>query len=78
MSEVKFTVDESKIAVVHGGWQPIETAPKDDFILASTVGAKLPMVALYDEDDGWIALNGAFKRDWKPTHWMPLPAPPNG
>ena len=61
-------------------WKTIDSAPKDGAkILASAVG------------DGWSAYNIVWWRwhkngktgswhttgsTWLPTHWMPLPAPP--
>jgi hypothetical protein len=66
-------------------WQPIETAPKDEWIL----------VFMEDEDDYmgrihagrhnkvanghlWV-IGHHFASDLsKPTHWMPLPEPPEG
>lgn len=58
-------------------WRPIETAPKD--------GTK---VVVYDEGDVWIAywyrtspqLFGwwAIDHGVNPTHWLPLPPPPEG
>jgi len=69
------------------GWQPIETAPKDQVILVygrpddmehvtfTRAGAH---TAYWDSIDEAFCLSGA---GWdgpfiKPTHWMPLPAPP--
>ena len=58
------------------GWQPIATAPKDAMILmfgpdGITVGCWDPGVVGHENrfPSGWL---GAFE----PTHWMPLPAPP--
>ena len=62
-------------------WQPIETAPTDGTEvlicspawLAAGIGAwtpdALPGRALWTSDDGAIY-------EPPPTHWMPLPAPP--
>ena len=62
-------------------WQLIETAPKDgEFFLAIEFGKLLPFVTAWDEDAGWFTFNCGYeallKTDWKPTHWMPLPAVP--
>lgn len=63
-----------------GDWQPIETAnvkeleESGEYILACVAGSKIPVPTGYD--DGWYAINNCFK-DWKPTHWMPLPTPPD-
>jgi hypothetical protein len=65
------------------GWQPIETAPKDEdvYILAMRAGAKVPFVASYDADyENWFTFNGALENcgggNFLPTHWRPLPEPP--
>ncbi|QEL18756.1 hypothetical protein PX52LOC_05793 [Limnoglobus roseus] len=61
-------------------WQPIETAPKDgtEVLLLSHPAAMLPpdyAVAYWDEvDEVWYW--NKPKRFLCPTHWMPLPAPP--
>ena len=73
-------------------WQPIETAPKDGTILvfgqpsdlemdgAILVSYKGPAIysAAWDEIDEAFCLSGG---SWlgpfvEPTHWMPLPKPP--
>lgn len=68
-------------------WQPIETAPDDERVLVWAQGFHNPVVAensVYD----WLMMGpgehdlpcdgspagGLFRL--KPTHWMPLPAPP--
>ena len=71
-----------------GVWMPIETAPKDG--KAVLLFGILPGSLGYNEDSfvmsvgGWSgerwgaeANNGRFVRFLKPTHWMPLPPPPN-
>jgi hypothetical protein len=64
------------------GWLPIETAPRDEtWILACRAGSKIPHVTTWDEvEKEWatfnMALERAMKRPWEPTHWMPLPPPP--
>jgi len=67
-------------------WQPIETAPKDGtYLLLINVrdferGQMLPFVGVYTHLgigkawSKWIAVPGCYGQ--KPTHWMPLPAPP--
>ena len=75
-------------------WQPIETAPKDGFVmlygeiaseLSKGDGAKTWCIGEYNEG-GVLSERPGF--DWnveptcgyavvcKPTHWMPLPKPP--
>ncbi len=59
------------------GWMPIATAPKH-YVLVGRVGNPLVMVGfpfLEDEphEEGWWNTDtGPFV----PTHWMPLPEPP--
>jgi hypothetical protein len=50
-------------------WKPMETAPKDGTIFLATEGSA--MVTTYWHRNQWKAV------DWaNPTHWMPLPPPP--
>jgi hypothetical protein len=62
------------------GWQPIETAPKDGTrVVFYESGKKVKMGEHIRPEDGWCVVgwkctNGNFHR---PTHWMPLPTPPN-
>lgn len=58
-------------------WQPIETAPKDIAVILYEDGESY--VAEWDRRfDRWrmpIAPRVYFKPD--PSHWMPLPEPPD-
>lgn len=55
-------------------WQPIETAPKDGTVidLWSRDFGRLTDEWWDIEDQCW-ALSGIAR----PTHWMPIPEPPN-
>ena len=64
-------------------WQPIETAPKNKLVLISDGGevalsawGKVSHVPIY----GWLNLmlgpEDVEIIDMRPTHWMPIPAPP--
>lgn len=62
-------------------WQPIETAPKDGtYILAYPVLNQVACVVSWQRTRGWLGCwrmpmtNEAAPYD--PTHWMPLPEPP--
>ena len=65
------------------GWRGIESANKDDTILASN-GGKVWFQCDWDEDDGWVTFNRYLEcdarqpdRKWTPTVWVPLPAAPS-
>ena len=67
------------------GWQPIETAPKDGSDLILWPGLRRPVTpvvgAWLDTKGGpcWYDLSvGHHNGFWKPTHWMPMPAAPEG
>ena len=54
-------------------WQPIETAPKDgEHIL---LGIHLERL-VYAQSSFWLSGKWAGWDYRKPTHWMPLPNPP--
>lgn len=71
-------------------WNPIETAPKDGTrILAVEDGNVLAVIwgnrrVDYNDifcslPDGWVIWNGDIGPvAINPTHWMPLPEPPEG
>lgn len=56
-------------------WQPIETAPKDVPILAAWASDGGVHIVYWSDSygGGWI---GHYPETIEPTHWMPLPAPP--
>lgn len=60
------------------GWRPMSEAPKEKMtsVLVAQVGK--PPVRAFWYDDHWH-LHGSTQRleaDLEPTHWMPLPSPP--
>jgi hypothetical protein len=57
-----------------GPWQPIETAPNDTTILVYRSTGEFQLIQAEDNDYTWQP----FVADGldRPTHWMPLPAPP--
>jgi len=63
-------------------WKPIETAPKDEVILAWMVDFEGESMCSIIEFNGvdrceWANTGEEFGISWfKPTHWMPLPEPP--
>lgn len=73
-------------------WQPIETAPKGRVIQHNyAIGGKIVSKESFIREMCLVALNGkvyytamledgrfnGFSKNDKPTHWMPLPEPPN-
>ena len=65
-------------------WHPIETAPRDgkDFLCIWSVDPENPHWATYGIGYWLGKSKSPTARDsvgdyFDPTHWMPLPAPPN-
>lgn len=67
-------------------WQPISTAPKIEGmqILGWSVGNGIVIYEWSDDLGGtggewWVAhdTEGWATRGWTPTHWMPMPPPPD-
>jgi hypothetical protein len=55
-------------------WQPIETAPRDKTKILVWTGRDFDILWWSERLNGWT-----FNDDWEvddPTHWQPLPAPP--
>lgn len=69
-------------------WQPIETAPKDGTEVLLFFVSDVPWQASskgicigFWGDDGsnaWYAFESDSNALGNPTHWMPLPPPPEG
>jgi hypothetical protein len=66
-------------------WKPIETAPKNGTrILLGRFKSDCPMNgrcavdwwSLPEDGRGWIGFGKFNPTYWPPTHWMPLPPPP--
>ena len=79
---VSFFETERQIAEALGCWQDIRTAPKD----GTTVDLWSPKYVrftgcvwtkLYKRNDYQWFQYGTDGYEIEPTHWMPLPAPPN-
>jgi hypothetical protein len=62
-------------------WQPIETAPKDGKRILLVINIDKIFVVIGGWDSSWTGQCWVYdtKRiptDVMPTHWMPLPKPP--
>lgn len=67
-------------------WQPIETAPRDERIDLWSGGERVPDCFWMDgykwrdddlPKDCFVYMDGDLCYDvYQPTHWMPLPQPP--
>jgi hypothetical protein len=62
-------------------WQPIETAPKDGTVVLlywPTMGIYVyPLAGFHMGDEyGWELSANREYGEVMPTHWMPMPAPP--
>lgn len=66
--------------VIVPGWQPIETAPRDGtdvlFFDPNTEEGGSVMLGRYEDGEWFDHSRDSFNRT--PTHWMPLPPPPEG
>lgn len=59
-------------------WQPIETAPKDGrVILAWWSEEYMETIRYHDGEWVWSHDYDSWNDNFKPTHWMPRPAPPS-
>lgn len=66
------------------GWRPIETAPRDEYVLVFRAGvsegaASRICIGLMRPRGRWVAASNAILAGrGAPTHWQPLPEPPAG
>lgn len=67
-------------------WQPIETAPKDGTVVMLWVKnwrKTIPVMIgwygkiTFENPAGWVGEHCKVNHIDQPTHWMPLPPPPN-
>lgn len=84
------TTDDSKsgqplglgLGEVLGAWQPIETAPRNAKILLwgkfwnDRDSFQNPLIGMWNPHEGRWVIAGEMRFGVRPTHWMPLPAPP--
>ena len=90
-SEFLGSVDAALSEAKAGGWQPIETAPKDGTPILGwsieygaretrsdtyTPGSPGFAQGLTDRWWYWEEPKHNWASRWNPTHWQPLPAPP--
>ena len=68
LNEKNVGLSDSNVGL--GGWLPIETAPCSTKILLWRKGINPFICELTDESE-WVDPKSV------PTHWMPLPKPPN-
>lgn len=57
-------------------WQPIETAPRNATEILIFTQWEEVAVARYHSNTGSFVTDYEQDSDLNPTHWMPLPAPP--
>ena len=57
-------------------WQPIETAPKDGVFVLITDGDVVQIGYYEDHLMAWRSYEDQCRLWSDPTHWQPLPAPP--
>ena len=64
---------------VSGKWQPIETAPKDEWFLGVHADSKVMITSHWPHfrSGAWWCATNSNGETWAPTHWMPLPEPPH-
>ena len=66
-------------------WQPIDTAPMDETFIVAVVGSESngsfkgwkAVHPVYRDEFGVYDDVGIERGSFVPTHWMPLPDPPN-
>lgn len=57
------------------GWNTIDTAPKDRYILGCEAGMKRPYIMIWNIHDQCFLVSDGM-RDETPSHWMDLPPLP--
>ena len=65
--------------MMSGIWQPIETAPKDSteiLLFSEGWGVWVDKWTKIDDEEMWLMCD-QWENPVEPTHWMPLPEPPD-
>jgi hypothetical protein len=89
-AEALATIEQLQAEKARREWQPIESAPKDGTLILVTgrFGAnqrptpcdawqRAPRIAWFEMHRTWLGFPSSKALDGEPTHWMPLPEPPN-
>lgn len=76
----------AELAKPEAGWMPIESAPMHVEVMVwredcgAWIAANTSIDAYQEdgdpEDESWFSVAGRHEGDEAPTHWMPLPPPP--
>ncbi len=73
----------AQVALQAQTWQPIASAPKDNWLLGWEIRSGIGLIGWTGGEFQWqtqlmrIKLTGSWE-GYSPTHWQPLPAPPDG
>lgn len=79
LHDLRAMVDELREARRQQRWQPIETAPRDGTeMLGGRLYEGVQKTWFSGRRQRWLywTANGTDASSWDPTHWMPLPTPP--
>ena len=74
-SKAQFDAVKAEAQLEKSQWQPIETAPKDGSLFLGVMDDGWQFVALWDRGNKRFITDDARNFAY-PTHWMPLPEPP--
>jgi len=63
-------------------WRTIDSAPRDGTWIIIWDGTSVHQASYSERWHGWFDTYGLYEDPWEgnkshPTHWMPLPAPPD-
>ncbi len=58
-------------------WQTIDTAPTDGTVVDIWAEGERVIDAWFQKGD-WLTSDGEWVSQHEPTHWMPVPQPPEG
>ncbi len=74
--EARLATAEAEVVRLREPWQPIETAPKDGVFVLITDGDVVQIGYYEDHLTAWRSDADQCRLWSDPTHWQPLPAPP--